>query len=103
MTSMIEQVARAIADGLGDDYDHAFVSKTGWVAERGERGGRFRDINEPFQGDYIDAATAALKAMREPTPEMVEVGANRASTCPLPNTARMIWAAMIDQAIEGAG
>lgn len=57
--SEVEQVARAIAKALGDDFDHAFADKAEWIAARGEKGGRFRDINEPFQGDYIAAAEAA--------------------------------------------
>lgn len=59
---LVEQVARAIADGLGDNFDHAFVTKSEWNAARGEKGGRYRDINEPRQGDYIDAARSAILA-----------------------------------------
>lgn len=63
--TMREAVARAIARGLGDEYGHAFVSKVDWTAARGERGGRFRDINEPFQADYLDAADAAIRTVLE--------------------------------------
>lgn len=59
-----EQVARAIAQGLGDDFDHAFASKAEWTDTRGLKGGRFRDVNEPQQDDYREAADAALAAMQ---------------------------------------
>lgn len=61
----IEAAARAIAEALGDSYDHAFISKSYWIAERGESGGRFRDVNEPYQYDYIEAARAAAPALME--------------------------------------
>ena len=56
----IERIARAIADGLGCNFDHAFISKAEWNAARGEKGGRYRDINEPMQGDYMGASQAIL-------------------------------------------
>ena len=59
----VEKVARVIAEALGDDFDHAFASKAEWIALRADKGGRFRDINEPFQCDYLDAARAALAAI----------------------------------------
>lgn len=40
------------------------VRKAGWNAARGMSGGRFRDINEPLQGDYICAASAVLRALQ---------------------------------------
>ena len=55
-----EKVARAIAEALGDDLDHAFVNKSEWNAARGEKGGRYRDINEPMREDYLAAAHAVL-------------------------------------------
>lgn len=61
--TMVERVARAIAAGLGDNFDHAFTGKTEWIHKRGENGGRFRDINEPMQHDYLDAARAAIEEM----------------------------------------
>lgn len=48
------------------------------------------------------SARRALEAIREPTPEMVEAGAKAASTTPLPHTARTIWQAMIDAALNEA-
>ena len=55
-----EEVARVIASALGDDFDHAFVNKSEWNKARGEKGGRYRDINEPMQDDYLAAADAIL-------------------------------------------
>lgn len=63
--ALIEAIARAIAEGQGDDFDHAHRDKPHWIETRGEAGGRYRDINEPRQPDYIDAAQAALTAITE--------------------------------------
>jgi len=63
MDDLVEKVARAIAEGLGDDFEHAFQDKSEWIGERGMRGGRFRDVNEPYQCDYIGAAETALAAI----------------------------------------
>lgn len=60
MTELREKVARAIAEALGDDLDDAFVNKSEWNAARGEKGGRYRDINEPMREDYLAAAHAVL-------------------------------------------
>lgn len=60
---MVERVARLIAGQLGDDFDDAFKNKGQWTDERGFSGNRFRDVNEPFQSDYLDAARAAIEAM----------------------------------------
>lgn len=64
---LVERVARAIAAGLGDSFDSAFVNKSEWIAARGEKGGRYRDVNEPRQSDYMDAARAAISAMPDPS------------------------------------
>lgn len=58
-----ERLAKTIANAMGDNYADAFKSKDRWVAKRGMSGGRFRDVNEPFQSDYLDAADAALAAI----------------------------------------
>ena len=70
MSEMIERVARAIATELGDDFDRAFASKSEWNKAQRHKGGRFRYSSEPMQGDYLDAARAAIQAMREPTEGM---------------------------------
>lgn len=73
-----EAVARIIAAELGDDFDAAFVDKAAWISARGYSGGRFRDVNEPFQRDYLDAADAAIATMferlRTPSEGMIEAG-----------------------------
>lgn len=75
---MIERVAREIAKANGDEFANAFKNKSRWIARRGMSGGRFRDVNEPFQSDYIDMACAALAAMRD-TFENVQAGYDIAS------------------------
>lgn len=59
-----ERLARVIAAGLGDELDHAFVNKGEWNRCRGEKGGRYRDINEPMLDDYLGAARAVLAHIR---------------------------------------
>jgi hypothetical protein len=68
----VEKLARAIAIANGDNFDEAFKNKQHWVAERGESGGRYRDVNEPYQHDYIYMAQEALNALLEPSEGMVE-------------------------------
>ena len=101
--SLLERVARAIASGLGDDFDNAFETKHDWNVSRGERGGRFRDINEPMRGDYLDAARAAISAMLTPTREMAHAGSVALSEGPeeFPSvSARLAWKAMIQAALS---
>jgi hypothetical protein len=64
----IEAVARAIARANGDEFADAFTNKTRWNAKRGMSGGRYRDINEPFQSDYLNMASAAIAALPAPSP-----------------------------------
>ena len=54
----LERIARAIANAMGDNFADAFKNKTRWIAKRGKSGGRFRDVNEPMQADYLAAAEA---------------------------------------------
>lgn len=63
-----DKIARTIASALGDNFSDAFKNKQRWIAKRGMSGGRFRDINEPFQHDYLDAADAVI-ALLTPTPQ----------------------------------
>jgi len=37
MSEMVEKVARAIANGLGDEFDNAFNGKSDWIYARGEK------------------------------------------------------------------
>jgi len=60
----VERVARTIANAMGDNFADAFKDKSRWIAKRGKSGGRFRDVNEPTQADYLAAAKAALAAMK---------------------------------------
>lgn len=53
-----EEIARGIADELGDDFDRAYESKSEWINDRG--GEPFRDVNMPFKGMYLAAADIAL-------------------------------------------
>lgn len=57
------KVAKIIANAMGDNFADAFANKTRWIAKRGMSGGRFRDVNEPFQSDYLAAADAAFAAV----------------------------------------
>ena len=84
MTDVREIMARAIANETGDGFDNAFADKGEWINARGEKAGRFRDVNEPYQCDFLNAADAALAALEaagfavvpvEPTEGMIEVGA----------------------------
>ena len=54
----VERIAKIIAEAMGDNFADAFKNKARWIAKRGMSGGRFRDVNEPMQCDYIAAAEA---------------------------------------------
>lgn len=94
---MIEQVARAIAMAHGDKWDDVPDDKANWVENRGQFGGRFRDVNENFKDCYRDEARAAIEAMREPTEAMID-----ACDINIPTTGMItgVWAAMIDEALK---
>ncbi|APL94125.1 hypothetical protein [Sphingobium indicum] len=98
--SMAEKVARLIAEELGDNYDSAFENKSEWTQSRG--GEPFRNINMPYKGEYLEAARAVLKALREPTPAMVEA-VERAARLGGIWSAKSAWQAMIDAALDGEG
>lgn len=109
MNDVVERVARAIANQLGDGFDNAHRDKPHWVQTRGESGGRYRDINEPRQNDYLDAARAAIEEIREPTEAMVIIGGRIAAGLssgraiqPYEDDAANIWSAMIDAALADA-
>jgi hypothetical protein len=73
---LVEKVAKAIALENGDDLDEIHEHKPDWIDRRGEAGGRFRDINEPFKSDYMEMAKAAIQAtgvmeMREALEELM--------------------------------
>ncbi len=105
-----ETVARAIADQIGDGYDNAFRNKREWIDERCVKGGRSRDINEPFQVAYDDAAKEAVAAHeaameqagwvwvpKEPTKAMCEEGAAQIRMMPEPmQQAMSSYCAMVE-------
>jgi hypothetical protein len=64
MSGIIERVARAIAIAHGDAWDDVPDDKSHWTENRGQFGGRFRDVNENFKDCYRDEARAAVEAMR---------------------------------------
>lgn len=78
----IERAARAIAKSQGDDFDQCPKDKSEWTEKRGQFGGRYREVIEPYQCDYLDMAEAALQAALgdgvvvpvDPTTEMVRRG-----------------------------
>lgn len=104
---MIERVAKAIYDATdplsGDPIatlihvsDHLF-----WDGVDPEK--EMTDLERQLEGVRIvcrTAATAALKALREPTPAMVEAGHD---ACDWAANAEPIWQAMIDTALAGEG
>lgn len=104
MSEMLEKAARRLAEALGDNLDDAFANKSEWNAARGEKGGRFRDINEPFRDDYLQAARAVLEALREPSGGMLKAGAEgygEASVADFEEDAiRMAHTAMIDHVLK---
>ena len=72
------RVAKVIAKAMGDNFADAFKNKQRWTAKRGMSGGRFRDINEPFQSDYLAAADAATAVLaREFEADRVRIEALR--------------------------
>ncbi len=105
MTDMVEKVWRAIAIENGDDPDQIPRHKSHWNKERGQFGGRFRDINEPFVPDYEDMARAAIRALMEPTEGMTEACIAVMKTTDqglgtFQGLARAQWQAMLKAALD---
>jgi len=61
--SMVERVAKAIAQELGLDLATLYANKSEWNRDRGAR----HDINTPYRGDITAAARAAIQALRDQT------------------------------------
>lgn len=97
MSEMIERVAKALAKCHGDNWDDLPANKSHWTAQRGQFGGRFRDVNERYRCDYLDEAEAAIEAMEDPTEAMIEAGNCRTSVSASMNTVAT-WQAMIGAA-----
>lgn len=100
---VLERLAKAIARANGDEFANAFASKARWVAKRGMSGGRYRDIAEPFQHDYLDMARAAVQALMEPDEGMVEAGEQAAwdshNSMPAPRAIQAAFQAMLQTLI----
>ena len=78
-SDMIERVARAICDVHADQL------------------GEHRHLVEPFQSNYRAMAAATIKAMREPTDDMLAIGNDIVfSNC---EKMKVAWQAMIDEAL----
>lgn len=57
-------VARAMCERRDDtSFDDLPTNKGQWIEGRGMFGGRYRDVNEPMQCDYLDMADAAIRAI----------------------------------------
>lgn len=99
--TMREKLARAIAEGLGDDFDDAHESKAQWIQMRGEGlvSKRFRDVNEARKPDYFAAVDAILNVLRDPDEAMIEAGLETNSRFGKP-AMRNIWQHMIDTIIN---
>lgn len=73
---LVEAVARNLARENGDDFDAIPADKQEWIAQRGQFGGRFRDVNEMKQNDYLCLANSALSvildALAKPDEAMLE-------------------------------
>lgn len=80
----IERVARALAE---HDGARCFEHPIGAASRR-------------LAHHYEAAARAALQAMREPSPGMVEAGIRAAYVAMIPSEMARIHAAMIDKALE---
>ena len=90
MTDMIERVAKAMAENDSGPMDSALFAI------------HWREFGE----DYIDSARTAIAAMREPTDEMNDAGADKCDgggcaeeSCQFGFMGK-IWTAMIDAALE---
>lgn len=64
----VEELAKAIATGLGYEWSTLYSGKAEYIADRGSR----HDINTPYTTDFIEAARAVLTALRTPDAGMVE-------------------------------
>ena len=56
----VERAARVLAELDGIGFDDAPKNKQEWTRKGGKFGGRFRDVNEPMQLDFLESAEAVL-------------------------------------------
>ena len=57
----VERAARVLAELDGIGFDDAPKNKQEWTRKGGKFGGRFRDVNEPMQLDFLESAEAVLR------------------------------------------
>ena len=57
----IGRAARLLAELDGINFEAAPKNKQEWTRKGGMFGGRFRDVNEPMQTDFLEAAEAVLR------------------------------------------
>lgn len=106
--NMVERVARALYARELERARHceAVLSQA--------RGAPIKDTMEPFEDckeAWLGDARAAIEAMREPTPEMIDAGlavtpweeCRTGGSRKSDTTARLIWPAMITAALAPAG
>ena len=100
---LIVQIARDIAEALGDNFNYAFASKAEWIAQRGDTPGGFRDVNQPYEPDYIDAAIAAIAAMQPHIAAEREDAARRALEAAAADVEEWFPCGKIDEPKHAAG
>ncbi len=61
-------LAKLIAHELGFSYELQHRDKPEWNKTRGEKGGRFHDVNEPYQDDFDQTTYAIIAAGWRPQP-----------------------------------
>jgi len=97
MTDVVERVARALVNAHAPDNSQTLREVLDWF-----------DNEWPLSCDFnelaLAAARAAIKAMREPTEEMMDAGWEAPSNVdcagPLSADMRAPWQAMIDAALK---
>lgn len=93
---MVVRVARAIAGHFGPEFDELPVDRK---AQRLSI--RQGDAYCDHQAEMLDAARAAIEAMREPTEAMTHCGAiTPEGFQAYSNTCETIWAGMIEAALS---
>lgn len=92
--TIIERMAKAIASGLGYEWETLYEDKADYNADHGLR----HDVNTPFRPEFRDAAEEALKSIREPTEAQLRAAWEKAH-CNIDE----FWRAYIDAAFAEQG
>lgn len=87
MNEMIERVVRAIIESLNDSMDPHVRPLT------------YEEVINDSRHGIVQAAKAAIVAMREPTDEMIRVGSAIIVTDDI-SQAEFTWQRMVDAALE---